>query len=130
MSVGILIITHNNIGLSLYEAVTSVIGKTPLPTKLLSVSQDSDPEKLLQQARQQIEELDEGQGVLVLTDMYGSTPSNIACKLANNQVNIVAGINLPMMLRVMNYPQLNLSQLANKAVSGGHEGVFHYPHQH
>ncbi len=130
MSVGLLIITHNNIGLSLFEAVTAVIGKAPLPTKLLSVLPDSDPEKLVQQAKQQVKELNEGQGVLVLTDMYGSTPSNIACKLANNQVNVIAGLNLPMMVRVMNYPQLSLSQLANKAVSGGREGVFPYPHQH
>lgn len=128
MSVGILIITHSNIGASLYDAVISVIGKSPLTTKLLPVSIDSDPDKLIDKARQLIAQLDEGQGVLVLTDMYGSTPSNVACKLANGQVNIVAGINLPMLVRVMNYPTLNLQQLANKAVSGGHEGVL--PCQH
>ncbi len=123
MSVGILIITHSNIGMSLYDAVTSVMGSCPLPTKLLPVSLDSDPENLVDKARTLIRELDQGQGVLVLTDMYGSTPSNIACKLANGQVRVVAGINLPMLVRVMNYPQLELQQLANKAVTGGHEGV-------
>lgn len=129
MSVGILIITHSNIGASLHGAVTSVIGNCPLPTKLLPVSLDSDPEDMIDKARQLITELDEGQGVLVLTDMYGSTPSNIACKLANGQVNVVAGINLPMLVRVMNYPELDLQQLANKALTGGHEGVISCHHK-
>ena len=129
MSVGILIITHSNIGSSLYDAVTSVMGNCPLPTKLLPVTLDSDPEKLIDKARQLVTELDQGQGVLVLTDMYGSTPSNIACKLSNGQVNVVAGINLPMLVRVMNYPDLDLQQLANKAVSGGHEGVIPCRHK-
>lgn len=123
MSVGILIITHSNIGSSLYEAVISVIGKSPLTTKVLPVSLDCEPETMLDKARQLINELDTGQGVLVLTDMYGSTPSNIACKLTNGQVCVVAGINLPMLVRVMNYPHLDLKRLAQKAVSGGHEGV-------
>jgi len=130
MSVGILIITHSNIGSSLYDAVVSVIGNSPLPTKLLPVSLDSDPENLVDMARQLVAQLDEGQGVLVLTDMYGSTPSNIACKLANGQVNVVAGINLPMLVRVMNYPNLDLQQLATKALSGGHEGVISCQHKH
>lgn len=128
MNVGILIITHSTIGSSLYDAVVSVMGKSPLPTKILPVSLDSDPEKLVDNARQLVAQLDEGRGVLVLTDMYGSTPSNIACKLANGQVNVVAGINLPMLIRVMNYPELDLQQLANKAITGGHEGVI--PCQH
>lgn len=129
MSVGVLIITHSNIGLSLYDAVTSVMGNCPLPTRVLPVSLDSDPEKMVHQARQLIAEIDQGQGVLVLTDMYGSTPSNIACKLANGRVNVVAGINLPMLVRVMNYPNLDLHQLAGKALTGGHEGVIPCHHK-
>ena len=130
MSVGVLIITHSNIGTSLYDAVISVIGKSPLPTRVLPVSLDCDPESMINRARGLVDELDEGQGVLVLTDMYGSTPSNIACRLANGRVNVVAGINLPMLVRVMNYPELDLPQLAQKAVSGGHEGVIPYQHRH
>ena len=129
MSVGILIITHSNIGLSLYDAATSVIGSCPLPTKVLPVSLDSDPEKMVNKARQLLDGLEQGEGVLVLTDMYGSTPSNIACKLVNGRVEVVAGINLPMLIRVMNYPTLGLQQLASKAISGGHEGVIPCSHK-
>ena len=129
MSVAILIITHSNIGQSLFDAVTSVMGTCPLPTKLLPVSLDSEPDTLVARANELIKELDQGQGVLVLTDMYGSTPSNIACKLMNGQVRVVAGINLPMLVRVMNYPNLDLTQLANKALTGGLEGVITCQHK-
>lgn len=128
MSVGVLIITHSNIGSSLYDAVTAVMGDCPLATRVLPVSLDCEPEELVESAQRLVAELDQGKGVLVLTDMYGSTPSNIACKLANGTVAVVAGINLPMLVRVMNYPELDLEQLVNKAISGGHEGVI--PCQH
>jgi len=123
MSVGILLITHSNIGKSLCDAVISVLGSCPLAIKTLAVSFDCDPEQLVKNARSLVTTLDQGDGVLVLTDMYGSTPSNIACSLSNSTVKVVAGVNLPMLVRIMNYPQLDLLQLTDKAVSGGHEGV-------
>lgn len=123
MSVGILLITHSNIGSSLCDAVVSVLGSCPLAVKTLPVSFDCEPEQLVTEARAIIKSLDQGEGVLVLTDMYGSTPSNIACKLTNSTVKVVAGVNLPMLVRIMNYPKLDLQQLTDKAVSGGHEGV-------
>lgn len=123
MSVGILVITHSNIGKSLCDAAISVLGHCPLPVKTLPVSFDCEPEELIAKAREIISSLDQGQGVLVLTDMYGSTPSNIACSLSNSTVKVVAGVNLPMLVRIMNYPQLDLTLLTEKAISGGHEGV-------
>jgi mannose PTS system EIIA component len=124
MSVGLLIITHGRIGEQLLNTATSVLGFCPLQTAHLAVSQKSDPEGLLQQAHRECDELDRGQGVLVLTDMYGSTPSNIANRLSDHpQVQVVAGINLPMLVRVLNYPSLNLYEMVNKALSGGHDGI-------
>ena len=65
-----------------------------------------------------------GDGVLVLTDLYGSTPSNIACKLRRHgHVRVVSGVNLPMLIRVLNYPDLDLDSLKEKALSGGRDGV-------
>jgi PTS system ascorbate-specific IIA component len=64
--------------------------------------------------------------VLLLTDAYGSTPSNIATCLAGEQparVEVVAGINLPMLVRIFNYPQLALSAMAQNAVEGGRRGI-------
>ncbi|MBW3546289.1 MAG: hypothetical protein KY428_11955, partial [Bacteroidetes bacterium] len=64
---------------------------------------------------------DSGDGVLVLTDAFGSTPSNIAMRLSRQSgVTVVSGLNLPMLLRVMNYPQLSLEELQiNNALPGG-----------
>ncbi|MDH5180611.1 MAG: PTS sugar transporter subunit IIA [Gammaproteobacteria bacterium] len=131
MSVGILVITHSHIGKSLCDAAISVLGNCPLPVRTLPVSFDCEPEEMISKARELIKEIDQGEGVLVLTDMYGSTPSNIACSLRNSTVKVVAGINLPMLVRIMNYPQLDLVQLTEKALSGGHEGVLPcHPKEH
>ena len=125
MSVGILIVTHSSIGRALLDAVISVMEQCPLNTKILPVSLDCDPDSLQHEALEMINKLDQGDGVLVITDMYGSTPSNIACRLSNKSVKVVTGINLPMLVRIMNYPQLDLQQLVEKAVSAGREGVIH-----
>lgn len=121
--VGLLVITHNNVGGALFDAAISVLGECPLPYEVLPVSQNCDPEERYQKALSYIEDLNQADGVLVITDMYGSTPSNIATKLTQDNVTIVTGINLPMLIRVMNYPTLSLEKLANKAVSAGQTGI-------
>lgn len=121
--VSLLIITHNNVGGALFDAALSVLGSCPLPFEILPVSQNCDPEERLQKAQAHLDKLNQGDGVLVVTDMFGSTPSNIATKLASNNVTIITGLNLPMLIRIMNYPELSLEKLANKAVSGGQNGV-------
>lgn len=126
--VGLLIITHNNVGGALFDAALSVLGSCPLPFEILPVSQNCVPEERLQKAQDYLEKLNTGNGVLVVTDMFGSTPSNIATKLAADNVTIVTGLNLPMLIRIMNYPDLSLEKLANKAVSGGQTGVIEVEH--
>jgi mannose PTS system EIIA component len=121
--VGLLVITHNNVGGALFDAAISVLGSCPLPYEILPVSQNCDPEERFQKAQKYLEKLNQADGVLVITDMYGSTPSNIATKLAAENITIVTGVNLPMLVRVMNYPKLSLDKLANKAVSAGQTGV-------
>lgn len=121
--VGLLIITHNNVGGALFDAAVSVLGSCPLPYEVLPVSQNCDPEERYQKALSYLEHLNKSDGALVITDMYGSTPSNIATKLAANNISIVTGINLPMLVRVMNYPKLSLEKLTHKAVSAGQTGV-------
>ena len=121
--VGLLVITHNNVGGALFDAAISVLGSCPLPYEILPVSQNCDPEERFQQAQKYLKKLNQADGVLVITDMYGSTPSNIATKLAAENITLVTGVNLPMLVRVMNYPKLSLDKLANKAVSAGQTGV-------
>ncbi len=124
MSIGVLIIAHSAIGPALLETATKMLGRCPLTTETLSVTNDGDVELMREQAQGLVRALDRGDGVLVLTDMYGSTPSNIAAGLhKDGSVNVVAGINLPMLIRVFNYPVLDLVTLAEKALSGGRDGI-------
>ncbi len=126
MSVGILLITHSGIGGALLNVASGTFGRLPLEISQLSVSRDPDPDQLIEKAGYLVRKLDAGQGVLVLTDMFGSTPSNVAQGLQQQgfAICVVTGLNLPMLFRVLNYPHLELSQLAKKAVSGGKEGIF------
>lgn len=124
MSVGLLFLSHDGIGSSILGTAMQMIDDCPFKTKLLTVEQDSDPDELIAHTRILIEELDSGEGVLILTDLYGPTPSNIATACAKNAyVCAVAGLNLSMLIKVMNYPDLSLSELADKAVSGGQQGI-------
>ena len=124
MSVGILIISHDGIGPALLGTATLMLNSCPLQTKLLTASRDCDPDQLSEDALEQLEALDTGEGVLVLTDLYGSTPCNIAQKLTSQKhIHVVSGLNLSMLIRVFNYPQLTLEELSEKAVSGGRDGI-------
>lgn len=124
MSIGLLLITHDDIGASLLSTAINMFGRCPLDYKNLSVTAGCDPDSCRQQAQDHIEALESGDGVLVLTDMYGSTPCNVASAMISpGRVNVIAGISLPMLVRLFNYPCLNLEQLTHKAVSGGHDGI-------
>ncbi len=124
MTVSILTITHGKVGYELLATAQSMLGTLPLTCKALSVSDRCNPDELLAKAKKICTELDQGNGVLVLTDIYGSTPSNICNKLNNTaHVHVLAGMSLPMLIRTMNYPKLSLEKLVEKAKSGAHDGV-------
>lgn len=124
MSVGVLLITHDGIGSAVLQAATRMLGGLPLRAEALPVAFEVDVAALNEAAIERARALDDGDGVLVLTDLYGSTPSNIAASLAGKgAVRVVAGLNLPMLVRVLNYPADDLPTLADKAVSGGNRGI-------
>ena len=124
MNVGVLLITHDNIGAALLQSAIDVLGVCPLPAAALSAPTGCNPDLVLEDAEQAARKLDSGDGVLVLTDLYGATPSNIACRLSDSRkIRVVSGLNLPMLIRLLNYPDLNLDELTHKAVTGGRDGV-------
>ena len=126
--IGILIITHGTLGESLVHCASHVLNKRPPRLKQLGVTAQDDPTVLLPQARNLVNDLDSGDGVLILTDMYGGTPSNIAAKLViPGKVEAVAGVSLPMLIRVLNYRDRELRTIVIKAISGGCEGVMRVP---
>jgi PTS system mannose-specific IIA component len=122
--VGILIITHGNLGVGLAENAFHVLGKTWENLETLAVEKSEDPDMKLTVARSLVAGLDDGDGVLVLSDMLGGTPSNIASRLIQpGKVEAVAGVNLPMLVRALSYSLQTLDVVVSKAVTGGLEGV-------
>ncbi|HVJ62464.1 MAG TPA: PTS fructose IIA subunit family protein [Tahibacter sp.] len=125
MSVGILLLTHEAMGDALVTAAHHVMGQFALPLEVLEVPASADPDAALGNASQCARDLDQGEGVLVLSDLYGATPCNIAQRLSGLgfRTHCVSGLNLPMLLRVLNYPNQDLDQLAQTAASGGRGGI-------
>ena len=125
--IGILIITHGSLGESLLACAKHVIGSEPKQFSILAVSNLDDPNSLLPEAQALVKMLNSGDGVLVLSDMYGATPCNTVGKLLQpGVIEGVAGVNLPMLVRTMTYRHEPLLTLVEKAVSGGREGVVHF----
>ncbi|MBP8924127.1 MAG: PTS fructose transporter subunit IIA [Thauera sp.] len=124
--IGIFLVTHATLGESLIQCACHVLNKRPPQIAQLGVSAQDDPLDILPLARSMLGWVDSGDGVLLLTDIYGATPSNIAAKLAvPDKVELVAGVNLPMLLRVLTYRDRDMQTLVKRAVAGACDGVLH-----
>ena len=128
MSVGVLLVTHGKLGHFLLDTMRDMMGRPegelPLAADVLEVRTVQAHDVLIKQGARMIDRLDSGSGVLILTDAFGSTPSNIANKLSTrNRTAVVAGINLPMMVSIFNYPRLTLDEMTRKAVESGQRGI-------
>ena len=124
--IGILIVAHDRLGESLVEAVTHVLGGRPPQFDVFPVAATDDPLALLPKARDAVAALDTGEGVAILSDIYGATPCNRAAKLASaGHVEVIAGVSLPMLVRAFTYRTRGMETFVKKAVSGGCEGVLH-----
>jgi mannose PTS system EIIA component len=122
--VGILIVGHGAFGNALLHCCTHVLGQRPTQIAELPVAIHDDPENVLPRARALLAQIDGGDGVLVLTDVLGATPSNIAARLlVPGRIEGVAGVSLPMLIRALTYRREPLATVVEKAVSGGCEGV-------
>lgn len=128
--IGILIVSHGAFGEALIHCASHVLGKRPLRVRQVGVTVHDDPDLIFPVAQDLIRQLDEGQGVLVLTDMVGATPSNIASRLRiADKVEVLSGASLPMLVRALTYRNENLATVVAKAISGGHDGITHLASQ-
>lgn len=128
--IGILLITHGTFGESLIQNICHVLNKRPALIGQLGVAAQDDPLDILPMAKLLLKEVDEGDGVLVMTDILGATPSNLALKLLEpGRVEGVAGVSLPMLLRALTYRKNGMETLLKKAISGGRDGVINM-HRH
>ena len=125
MACGILLITHPGVGSALLAVATALLRNLPLRAEAFEVPFDADLDALLPAASAALRKVDGGDGVLVLTDLYGASPSNLAAQLARlgTPVRRVAALSLPMLLRVMNYPEQGLDDLPATAAAGTRNGA-------
>jgi PTS system ascorbate-specific IIA component len=126
--IGVVIIAHMPLASALAAGASHVYSCAPdragSQVRVLDVLPDVDVAATIEQARQLVAEVEGGSGVLVLTDLFGSTPGNVAARLAEaGRVGVVAGVNLPMLLRALCYRDGTLAEIVEKALSGGTQGV-------
>ena len=124
MTVGLITVTHNGIGKAICDAAEAILGHSNGGVRHFGVDPGDCADDVLMAMTASIREIDDGDGVAVLTDLYGATPCNIARRLAPEQrVRVLSGINLPMVLRLLNYTHLELDQAIRHATDGAHIGV-------
>ena len=122
--IGIFLLTHATYGESLIQCACHVLNKRPPQIVQLGMAAQDDPLDTLPLAREMLKLVDSGRGAVILTDIYGATPSNLAMKLLEpGRVEGIAGVNLPMLLRAIAYRDKDLETLLTRAVSGGRDGV-------
>lgn len=118
--IGIILVTHNGLGDSLVDCVRHVLGVVPPNLKVLPVLADEDPQRKEDEGRALIAQLDTGNGVLLLSDMFGATPCNIARRLYQpGRVEGVCGVNLPMLLRAVCHSNRPLAETVQMALQSG-----------
>jgi mannose PTS system EIIA component len=128
--IGVLIVTHGEIGRSLLDSASQILGSVPAQVRTLSVWRQDDPDDLVLRAREFMDQIDAGDGALILTDIFGATPGNVVSKLLQDgRVEGVSGVSLPMLLRVLTGRNgsnpATLQVLVQRAMSGGAEGLVH-----
>lgn len=125
MTCGILLVTHPGVGTALLDVATRLLRHLPLKTEAFEVPFDADLDALLPLASAALRRVDGGDGVLILTDLYGASPANLAGQVARlgTPVRRVSALSLPMLLRVMNYPEQGLDQLPATAAAGTRNGA-------
>ena len=123
--IGLLLITHETLGEALIQCACHVLNRRPAQLLQLGVAACDDPNDLLPLANQILQLVDSGEGVLVMTDIYGASPSNLAAKLLlPGTIEGLAGVNLPMLLRAINYRDKGMETLLSRSIGGGRDGVF------
>ena len=124
--IGILIVTHGEIGTSMLSSASQILGDAQQQVATLSVWRHDDPDDLVLRARELLEQIDAGDGVLALTDIFGATPGNVVSRLLEDgRVEGVSGVSLPMLLRVLTSRNGSVTAAVQRALSGGAEGVVH-----
>ncbi|MFA7665272.1 MAG: hypothetical protein WCY32_04065 [Burkholderiaceae bacterium] len=122
--IGIMVVSHEPLGTALIRCTRHVFGSLPPQLAALDVIPDEDPEAAAQAARDLLMRINDGSGAIVFTDCFGATPSRIAMQLAQpKRVQVVAGVNLPMLLKAISQRRLPLEEVVNELVATGQSAI-------
>ncbi|KIF83034.1 PTS sugar transporter subunit IIA [Noviherbaspirillum autotrophicum] len=122
--IGILLLTHAPLGNAFIDAATHVFRARPERMESIDVTADQDTAEVNRLAKEAIARLDDGSGVLVITDVMGGTPCNCTLRLGDpGHVEVIAGISLPMLLRALTYRNDTLDVVVEMALAGGQSGA-------
>ena len=122
--IGLFLVTHGTLGEALIQCVCHVLDKRPPLLGQLGLSAGEDPADALPLARRMIATVDDGEGVLLLADLYGATPCNVATRLIEpGRIELVAGVNLPMLLKALGNRRCPLEDLAAMLIDSVKNGI-------
>lgn len=126
--IGIFLITHGSYGEALVQNACHVLNKRPIQLAQLGVAAQDDPLDLLPLAQQMLATVDTGDGALLLTDLYGASPANLAMKLLSpGRIIGLSGVNLPMLLCALTHRDKDLHNLLSRSRDGGRGGILNLP---
>lgn len=127
-NVALYLVTHEGIASSLLKISGDILKNSLDNISYIEIKMDAPVEKAIANASSAIEQLDTQNGLIICTDFYGSTPSNVAQKLSDHfHSHFISGINLPMLVRLLNYRNQDINTLTAKALDGGRLGIQQYP---
>lgn len=124
MTTGILLVTHEGIGSTMLHVAQQIMDATFDHIDYLEVGFDADTMELTHTLENRLSRLEQGTGVLVLSDLIGATPCNLASNTSHQNIVVVTGLNMPMLIRAYNYRERPLLELARIAQEGAQNGIF------
>jgi mannose PTS system EIIA component len=124
--IGGVVVTHGNLATELVSAAETIISEDIRHITAVSIGWHDDVETARDSIGKAIERVNEGRGVLVLTDMFGGTPTNLACTfLGTAKIEVVTGVNLPMIIRLaQQQPDETLETIARRARDQGQKNIY------
>ena len=116
--IGVMVVSHEPLGTALIHCTRHIYGRLPVQLAALDVIPDEDPDQAYSAAIELLARINDGSGVIVLTDLFGATPSRIAARLAQpHKVVVLAGVNLPMLVKVLNNRRMPVEELVDTLLS-------------
>lgn len=122
--IGVLILGQKEFAEGLIHAVEHTLGKRPPAMEAAGIDYNETPEQINELVKRQVERVDQGDGVLILADIFGTTHTNVARHLLKRgRVELISGASLPMVLRTLTYRNLEIDELIDRALTGGFNGI-------